>query len=71
MMNREDAIQEIMSIAIKYQEKEEYLKNLCNNTLKEDIDEVDKDEILYHITRYNWEKEVHDSIGEVLDKIIY
>lgn len=69
MINREDAIQELMDIFNEYQNRHEHLKKIFENSIKEDINDADKEELWDIIIDDIWWRELHDDIGEVLDKI--
>ena len=69
MISREGAIKELMNIFNEYQNKHEHLKKIFENGIKEDINDADKDELWDIIIDNIWWRELHDDIGEVLDKI--
>lgn len=71
MMNREDTIREIMNIFNEYQDKYEHIKEIFKKSIKEDVDQRDKEELWNIIIDDILWRDLHDDIGEVLDKITY
>lgn len=60
-----------MNIFNEYQNRHKYIRQTFNDSIKENINEQIKEELWDIIIDDIWWREVHDNIGEVLNKIVY